>query len=891
MNSQEKGIYYEKFIKSYLQSQNLHKRIFLWNEIPEQVLIDYGFISSHNCARLKRKEKYENPLMDTGIDLIQIDDNNIITVIQCKNGYEKGLRIDDLSGFSFWIHHLEYYKNNDDPNMNYNYVVYYTSTLSNPLKSFRTKINYIKLEPPPQPKQEELCEELKTYYIKNTVILDCNKIILNNYIPYNYQLEAVNAFNNLFINRGILNLPCGVGKTYVSYLYSTPKYNQIILISPLKEFALQNLNNYIKYGYKSPVLLIDSDYSGTRDLEHITHFITSNNSFIISTTYDSLDIIIKLHHLFNNVLFIVDEFHNISITNLTKKDDPFYQLIFNENNKIMFLSATPRVYELENYDYTFNNDKDDNDNDKDDKDDNDEENEDDDEDDDEENEDDDEEDEEDDNDEEETTTITSYTNSSNNYGIIDTEYIFGNIIYKMSFTEAIKNNYICDYIVWLPSISEDNDELYQELSIYNITNNEIKLKCIYLFSCLTNNASKKCIIYCKSVDEIEEFKNYIEILNDFYCLDINIQVITSCVKNRTQILKNFQSINNNIQLLFSVRILDECIDIDSCDSIFITYPSKSKIRTIQRLCRCIRKDKNNIHKIGNIFIWSSDYDEIVETISSIKEYDINFNTKIKVNSIDFYKNKNYTFNNKIELDNNKIQNLIIGIKEFKILSWNEKLQKVKTYIDKHNKLPSQYDKIQEVKTLRLWLNRQKTNYKKNTYVMKNNTDIKTEFENFLDKYKKYFETNEKIWYEKLEQVKKYIDDNNKLPSCHNKIQEEVKKLGQWLDNQKKNYKNTKIMQNNTDIKTEFKNFLDEYDEHFETNEEIWYENLEQVKKYIDDNNKLPSCHNKIQEEVKKLGQWLDNQKKNYKKNTYIMQNNNDIKTEFEKFCNEYNIII
>ena len=129
----------------------------------------------------------------------------------------------------------------------------------------------------------------------------------------------------------------------------------------------------------------------------------------------------------------------------------------------MFLSATPRVYELENYDYTFNNDKDDND-----KDDN--------EDDDEQNEDDDEDEDDDEEDEEETTTISSYTNSSNNYGIIDTEYIFGNIIYKMSFTEAIKNNYICDYIVWLPSISEDNDELYQELSIYNITNNEIKLK-------------------------------------------------------------------------------------------------------------------------------------------------------------------------------------------------------------------------------------------------------------------------------------------------------------------------------------------------------------------------------------------------------------------------------
>jgi superfamily II DNA or RNA helicase len=36
--------------------------------------------------------------------------------------------------------------------------------------------------------------------------------------PYNYQLDAVKSFTQLFIdnkkNRGILSLPCGCGKTY-----------------------------------------------------------------------------------------------------------------------------------------------------------------------------------------------------------------------------------------------------------------------------------------------------------------------------------------------------------------------------------------------------------------------------------------------------------------------------------------------------------------------------------------------------------------------------------------------------------------------------------------------------------------------------------------------------
>ena len=65
------------------------------------------------------------------------------------------------------------------------------------------------------------------------------------------------------------------------------------------------------------------------------------------------------------------------------------------------------------------------------------------------------------------------------------------------------------------------------------------------------------------------------------------------------ILNDFQYKNDNIQLLFSICILDECIDVPSCDSIFITYLSQSKIRSIQRLCRCIRIDMKNKSRSDN----------------------------------------------------------------------------------------------------------------------------------------------------------------------------------------------------------------------------------------------------------------------------------------------------
>mgnify|MGYP003347582706 CR=1 FL=1 len=55
------------------------------------------------------------------------------------------------------------------------------------------------------------------------------------------------------------------------------KRKQIILISPLKQFAQQNLDRFIEYGFeKYNTLLIDSD--GCRDLDEITKFIISTKT-------------------------------------------------------------------------------------------------------------------------------------------------------------------------------------------------------------------------------------------------------------------------------------------------------------------------------------------------------------------------------------------------------------------------------------------------------------------------------------------------------------------------------------------------------------------------------------------------------------------------------------
>jgi hypothetical protein len=165
--------------------------------------------------------------------------------------------------------------------------------------------------------------------------------------------------------------------------------------------------------------------------------------------------------------------------------------------------------------------------------------------------------------------------------------------------------------------------------------------------------------------------------------------------------------------------------------------------------------------------------------------------------------------------------------------------------------------------------------------------IRKKWEEFINftKYKKYFMSNEEVWEYKLEEVKKYIDDNNKRPSIYDR-DNNIKKLGQWIHTQITNYlKKEQIMQNDI-IKEKWEEFINssKYNKYFISNEEGWYNTLEEIKKYIDENNKRPSSTDK-DNNIKTLGIWISNQNKNYSKKKQIMKND-IIRINWEEFIND-----
>ena len=135
-----------------------------------------------------------------------------------------------------------------------------------------------------------------------------------------------------------------------------------------------------------------------------------------------------------------------------------------------------------------------------------------------------------------------------------------------------------------------------------------------------------------------------------------------------------------------------------------------------------------------------------------------------------------------------------------------------------------------------------------------------------------------------EKVCKYIDDEKKAPSTHDK-NSEIKKLGQWVSNQKTNYaKNAQIMKN-PEIRTKWEETLEKYKEYLCDADEQWRLTLQKVCEYMDDNKKRPSEDDK-NPEIRKLGTWVSTQKQNYSKNVKIMKNP-EIRSKWEETLEKY----
>ena len=437
--------------------------------------------------------------------------------------------------------------------------------------------------------------------------------------------------------------------------------------------------------------------------------------------------------------------------------------------------------------------------------------------------------------------------------------------YSKDIRTMIDLKYLSDYTIQIPIFNDDP------------TNKNI---CEYLLK-----EYKNIIIYCISCIEGKKIN---KLMND---LQLNSCEYIDCntpKRKRNNIIDKYK--NGEIPFLVNVRILVEGFDAPITKGVCFFHLPTNKTTLIQIIGRALRLHPTK--NIANVILPFSLEDEDKSICNFLKVMAKN-DSRIKKSyenkklggyiSIDFVEEiDDEDINYKIELKYNIIYDSL-GVIKNGLEIWMKKIEMVENFIIKNNKRPSTYDENKEIKKLGQWIINQQTNYKKNENIMKEDY-VRKKWIDFTEKYKHLFLSNDEVWINILKQVENYIIKNNKRPSTHDK-DKEIKQLGFWIGTQQTKYKKNEKIMKDENIKKYWKEFTINYKQYFLTNEEEWNNSLKQVEDYIIKNNKRPSDSNK-DIEIKKMGEWINNQQQKYSKNENIMKDEN-IRKYWKEFITKY----
>jgi superfamily II DNA or RNA helicase len=737
---------------------------------------------------------------DTGIDLSDLDK----TIVQCK------LRKNTLT----WKECSTFFGS----------IVIFNKELNEPIVRWKhliiTRNNDCILS-------ENLLERKELFidrpYIKQELIKFCESLIVNppkypvinnNYVLRDYQIESINIITQNKKNV-IINLPTGTGKNSViiysfqdnkKYLILVPR---IILMDQLKEEIIKH-----KPTLKNKIQLI-----GDTNIEF------KDNKLITICVFNSVSIVENYANTFEKIY--IDEAHHINKPeiycyeddNIVNDDEVIIEQLKDDDDERNTEEQTDDEYIEEQTDDELIEELTDDT-------------------------------------EDELKNVKSYTqiikslvkHNNNVYlsATIDKTDEFE--YYSKDIRDMINLGYLCDYTIHIPIFSEDP--------------NNIKI-CEHLLKNYRN-----IIIYCNSQKEGKEINKLMNTIqnNSSEYIDCNTPK-----KKRNDIINKYK--DGKIPFLVNVRILVEGFDAPITKGVCFLHMPNNKTTLIQIIGRCLRLHPTKT--IANIILpFSSKEDEknICNFLKVMAKNDSRIKKSFENKQLGGYISINITeetededINDNIEFKYNMVYDSMGVLNNGKEI-WITRLEEVKKYIDEHNKRPSSTSKNNQIGKMGRWLLNQKRYYKQKKYAFKNE-NICNIYYGFINdpKYQILFLSQTDAWYNKFEDFKNYLNRTNKRPSSTSKDIEE-KKYGIWFINQDSNfrYKNDSMKINNIyDTWSVFRNdnkFL------FVKDEDKWIKNYNELLKYFDENNNVPSYKNN-----KILYKWLSHQKDNYKNETDIMK--------------------
>jgi hypothetical protein len=392
-------------------------------------------------------------------------------------------------------------------------------------------------------------------------------------------------------------------------------------------------------------------HNAANALNNISNFITINKGKkkLFCITYDSVHILNQFIHRLKKTIVIFTEFHNLLKKNLFDKNDPIFKLL-NSDNMIIFQSITPKIYNSEH---------------------------------------------------------------------ILQKKIFGDNEYSVAMKQIFKDEYVRDYKIYVPVTEESFRKIKNRIREYNIDilNDTITYYCIYLLTCMSYHGSKKCVVFCDK-KQMKQIKNILLQLDKYYLLYLHVYTVSANNNynadqgsNKSIKYKINEFSNSDRCIILTDDILNYCIKVDKCDSVFFACSNQNKNGIIQKMFRFFNKslDKNNLYRI---YIWCNHYNELGTILNELTEYDSSFDDKIFVQSCNIFENNNLT-NENILNSNDLLFDYIFENDENNEQTWTSYLDRAKKFIILYKKTPSINDNDHETKKLGKWFYIQMTNYLNN----------------------------------------------------------------------------------------------------------------------------------------------------------------------------------
>lgn len=418
--------------------------------------------------------------------------------------------------------------------------------------------------------------------------------ISSQFLIREYQEDIITKCKDFFIkhNKGLLVLPCGVGKTLISLFFIEYLQCNKIIIGVPNILLLNQWYNIIKTSINKNCQILQVYNNIT--IEEIFEFINSYSNYIIITTYSSS---YKLYKASNNYKFdilINDEVHHLTSINNKEFKKEYVNILKLNVSKQLSLTATIKIldknYNIENSNSIISND--------------------------------------------------------------NIEY-FGNIIENKSLLWAINKNIVCDYEIQTIITKEKNIiELLDEL---NITSYEDKCLFTSAYASLLSinkGTSHHLLIYCNKIENSITINNYIKSLLEykFHFNNIYYSEFHGNLKKEQQksIIKNFEQ--STYGIISCVYCLGEGWDLPLLDGVVFAENMYSNIRIVQSALRGCRKNINEPNKINKIILpilnsnSNDNYDKLFNSDEFVKVKEIILKLGLEDESI-YSKFKIYNLNN------------------------------------------------------------------------------------------------------------------------------------------------------------------------------------------------------------------------------------------------------